>query len=331
MQRINYFEREKIEVYLRMKKKKKWIANKLNRDYSVIKREIKRNSGDYLPYTAISAQRIANRKARKTNKRKLEKYENKKLREYIKKELRNDNSPEQIAGRLKEHPPNEVKDSKDKVISHESIYQYIYNGEGKWEYLYPHLRTKRTKRKKWYSRKYRSNSIKNRVSIHLREEEINNKERVGDWETDLVLFQKQKEALSVKYERKTQLVRLHKVKNKTAYEFEKTIEATIESLPDNLFLTVTRDNGGENVKHEETKNKYGVQSYFCDPYSSWQKGGVENINKLIRQYLPKNIDFSKITNEDIYVIQEKLNNRFRKNLNYLTPNELLAKELKKGH
>ena len=83
MQRINYFEREKIEVYLRMKKKKKWIANKLNRDYSVIKREIKRNSGDYLPYTAISAQRIAERRKKNTNKRKLEKYENMKLKEYI--------------------------------------------------------------------------------------------------------------------------------------------------------------------------------------------------------------------------------------------------------
>lgn len=127
------------------------------------------------------------------------------------------------------------------------------------------------------------------------------------------------------------MVRLHKVKNKEAKEFEKIIEDTIKSLSNKLFLTVTRDNGSENARHEETKNKYGVQSYFCDPYSSWQKGGVENMNKLIRQYLPKNIDFSKITNEDIYEIQEKLNNRFRKNFNYLTPNELLARELKKGH
>ena len=114
-----------------MKKKKKWIANKLKREYSVIKREIKKNSGCYLSYTAISSQRIANRRAGNINKRKLEKYENRKLKEYIKKELRNDNSPEQIAGRLKNHSPEEVKECQDKTISHESIYDYIYNGEGK--------------------------------------------------------------------------------------------------------------------------------------------------------------------------------------------------------
>ena len=331
MQRINYYERQKIEVYLRMNKTKKWIAKTLNRDYSVIKREIKRNSGNYLPYTAKEAQRISERRAKITNQKKLEKDENKSLRKFIIDMIKEDNSPEAIAGRLKHNLPEEVKDSKDKTISHETIYNYIYNGKGKWEYLYPHLRTKRPKRRKWHSRKHRSSNIKNRVSIHFRDKLIDNKERLGDWETDLVLFHKQKEVLSVKYERKTQLVILHKVKNKTASEFEKTIEDTIKSLPPNTFLTVTRDNGTENAKHEETKIKYGIQSYFCDPYSSWQKGGVENMNKLIRQYLPRDIDFSKVTDEELRIIQEKLNNRFRKNNNYLTPNELFARELKKGH
>jgi len=98
---ITFYEREIIETSLRIKRKKSLIARKLNRDYSVIKREIKRNSGEYLPYTAISAQYYCERRKKKTNKRKLEKHQNKRLREYVVKELKDGKSPEQIAGRLR--------------------------------------------------------------------------------------------------------------------------------------------------------------------------------------------------------------------------------------
>jgi len=126
------------------------------------------------------------------------------------------------------------------------------------------------------------------------------------------------------------LCRIHKLPNKTAKESEKAIVDSIESLPRGAWLTITRDNGTENAKHLDTLNNFNIQSYYCDPYCSWQKGGDENLNKLVRQYLPRETDMSKITDEDIYNIQEKLNNRPRKTLNYKTPNEVAAQFIKSG-
>ena len=128
---ITLYERERIEVYLRMKKKKSWIARRLGRDYSIIKREIKRNSGQVLPYIAKDAQYYAERRRKKTNTRKLEKCQNEKLAAYVKQQLNDGWSPEEIAGRLKEHPPQEVQGCKDKAVSYESIYNWIYEGEGR--------------------------------------------------------------------------------------------------------------------------------------------------------------------------------------------------------
>jgi len=327
MSTLTYFEREKIEVYLRMSKSHRWIARRLNRDHTVIDREVDRNSSKYFPYRAKTAQRIFEQRRKKTNKRKLEKYENKNLKKYVVDQLKEDLSPDQISGRLKKGLVSDI----DKTISHESIYQYIYEGEGRFEYLYPHLRTKRSKRQKKFSRKKQAKTvIKERISIHERPEIVNEKERFGDWETDSMLFSKQREILSVQYGRKGMLCRLHKVADKTAEKTEEAVWDSIESLPPELWQSITRDNGTENVKHTETKNIFNIQSYFCDGYASWQKGGVENLNKLIRQYLPRKIDLSKITNDDVYQIQERLNNRPRKSLDYLTPNEAIANYLQSG-
>ena len=134
----------------------------------------------------------------------------------------------------------------------------------------------------------------------------------------------QRGALSVKYERKSMLCRLHKVEGKSSRENEETIADTIESFPYYWFKSVARDNGKENAKHQKTLRDFKVQSYFCDPYCSWQKGGVENLNKLIRQYLPKHADFEKVTARDILAVEQRLNDRPRKSLNYLTPNEIFA-------
>jgi len=140
-QKITFFERQLIEVMLRVDKSCREIAKNLGRDHSVISREVERNSGEFFPYTASVAQRIADEKARKTNKRKLEKDEV--LKNYVVSKLRDDWSPQQIAGRLKNKPPAKLKKS---FVSHEAIYQYIYNGEGRFELLYPHLRRGQNKR-----------------------------------------------------------------------------------------------------------------------------------------------------------------------------------------
>ncbi len=327
LSRITFYEREEIELYLRMRRSKRWIARKLCRSHTDISRETNRNGGPYLPYRAKDAQRIHESRQKKKNRKKLEKYQYIKLKEYVVSKLREDFSPEQIAGKLKVDPPPDIK----ATISQESIYQYIYNGVGRFEYLYSHLRTKRHRRQRRFDRK-KHNRIKipERISIHLRPEEVANKERVGDWETDSLAFSKQRAALSVQYERKTMLCRLHKLIGQKATETENAITESIESLPNELWLTITRDNGTENASHLETLNIFNIQSFFCDAYSSWQKGGVENLNKLVRQYLPRKTDLSKITDDEVYRIQERLNNRPRKSLNYLTPNEIVANYITSG-
>ena len=112
---------------------------------------------------------------------------------------------------------------------------------------------------------------------------------------------------------------------KTADETNNALINTIESVPFQMVKTITFDNGSEGSKHYQIVQNYGIETYFCDPFCSWQKGGVENTNRLIRQYLPRKINLNNLTDYDIYLIQEKLNNRPRKSLNYQTPNEVINK------
>ena len=131
------------------------------------------------------------------------------------KKLKGGWSPQLIAGRLKKYPPSELKGV---CVSHEQIYEYIYEGEGRWEGWYHYLTRRRRKRRKQKARKPHKSPLKERVFINERPEAINLKERSGDWESDLAVYHKQKTGLSVQYERKGMLVRLHKVANKTAKE-----------------------------------------------------------------------------------------------------------------
>ena len=206
-------------------------------------------------------------------------------------------------------------------VCHETIYEYIYSIEGIREKLYLLLRRYKPKRTKWHSRKRREIKIKERVSIHERPIEINEKAELGHWETDSMIFSQQKGILSVQVERKSRLVRIHRCLNKTAKQTLEAIINTIDSVPLKYFLSVTYDNGTEGAKHMELKEMFGIKTYFCDPYCSWQKGLVENTNMFIRQYLPKNAPIDSIADGKIYEIQEKLNNRPRKCLKYMTPNE----------
>lgn len=323
MPQLTFYERERIEHGLRFGDSHNKIASDLARDRRVIDREIRRNKSPFLPYTALSAQRIFKLRKRKKHKHKLEKIAYKQLRQYVIEKIGEDWSPAEIAGRLK----NNLEPNFSQQISHEAIYQYIYNGEGRYENLFVHLRTHRPRRRPKLKRKNRHFLIVNRVSIHDRPEIVSDRERFGDWEDDSMIFSKQKNVLAVQFERKSKLCRITKLPDKTAEEHENAVWKSIESLPNILWHTITRDNGLENAKHELTRNTFGIQSFYCDAYKSWQKGGVENTNKLIRQYLPRKTDLDKLDDDDIYVFQEKLNNRPRKILNYLTPNETIANYL----
>lgn len=292
---LTFFEREKIETYLRMKKTKKWIARRLNRDYSIIKREIARNSGEYLPYNAVAAQTIAGRRKRKTNVRKLEKIGNERLSKYVEKRIRDGWSPEQIAGVLNKQSPNELTQCKDRRVSYESIYDWVYNGKGRELGLYTFLRRKQSKRISKKARKERKSKmgvglIPDRVSIHSRPENS----EIGHWETDSVIFSG-KSILSVQFEKKSKLCRLHKCEDKSARRSEEAIWDSIETTREIDWKSITRDNGSENVLHVETE----VPSYFCDAYCSWQKGGVENLNGLIREYFPKKSNLDTVLEREI--------------------------------
>lgn len=319
--RLTFYEREKIEFYLKLKLKHRAIARRLKRDHRVVDREIKRNSRDG-KYLSKVAQELTDKNSKKTNKCKLDKYED--LREYVYYQLKEDWSPEEIAGRLKEHPPPELK---GKTISHESIYQYIYNGNGK--HWYHFLRKKNApRRQKKQARKPSKITMPKLIPIAERPSEINERARIGDWESDLLIFTRQKNAVSVQHERKSLAIRIHKTKNKSADANKDALISSIESLPNELFKSITFDRGGENVCHVDLKELYNLETFFCEPYKSWQKGGVENSNGLIRQYLPRKTDLDKLSDDDIFEIQEKINNRPRKKLNFLTPNEIIKNEIR---
>lgn len=316
---LTYYERQIIEMRLRGKWRVRRIARHLNRDPSIISRELKRNCHPSGKYIASYAEEKAEKRTRRTNKKRLDKDFLLSLR--VREKLKEGWSPEQIAGRLKTCPPKELSGV---TIGHEAIYRYIYESPY-GRYLYHYLRRKKTpKRQQRYARKPQKALILERISIALRPEVINLQTRIGDWESDTVRFSEQKACLSVQHERKSLLLRLHKVENRKAEATREALTATLESLPDNeLFKSVTFDNGGENACHASIRDSCNINTYFCEPYKSWQKGGVENSNGLLRQYLPRRTDLTAVNEKDIYDLREKLNNRPRKKLGYLTPNEVI--------
>lgn len=320
VQRLTFREREWIEFHVDIGLSYRSIAKFLNRNHTVISREITRNSSPHFPYRAVIAQKAADRKSKKTNTRKLT--TDKQLNKYVVASLSKDWSPEQISGRLKEHPPPRLV---GKRICPETIYQYVYNDgrDESFNRLYTHLRKAKSHRQPRYSRKPRNVvTIPDRTSIHERPETIDKKEGYGNWESDTMSC-KYRKPVSVQYERKAQLVRVHKLPSYRADDTIAAIKDSVDSLPQELWQSITLDNGGEGARHTELRDDYGIDTYHCDPYKSWQKGGVENMNGLLRQYLPKGINLNDIDDYQIYEIQEKLNNRPRKSLNYLTPNEIV--------
>lgn len=321
---LTFFERQKLQYWLRTKLSLRKIAKLIRKNHSVVIREIQRNSSGRDRYRADIAQRLCEERKHKKRKGKLDKYPE--LKEYVEDKLLKDWSPEQISGRIEE-----FKALENLTISHESIYHYVYERSEKYKQLYKHLRTNRKKRLKWGKRKNRGIVIKQRVSIHHRSKVIDGRKRFGDWESDTVEFKKilGLRCLSVQYERKSQLVRISKLKDKSADETLKALIKTGYSVGPGLFKSVTFDNGTEGSRHYETRDIFGAKTFFCDSFKSWQKGGVENMNKLIRQYLPRDTDLEKFSDEDIHLIQERINNRPRKKLNYLTPNEYFKSGAKK--
>lgn len=288
------------------------IGQVINKTKSSVSDEIKRNSvnGEY--DAEVAHVKAIQRKEQKTKRKKLEISIG--LKKYVIEKLRKDFSPEQISGKLR------TKANGKNVISHETIYQFIYSSEGKRLKLWKRLRhKKKPQRVHWGGRKKRI-IIPERVSIRERPDYINLREEFGHYEGDLMIFLTG-EALAVFTERLTRKTFAVLNTNKSAAEMELALHELISSAGQININSITFDNGGENVCHAKVRADYCKQfdTYFCDPYCSWQKGLVENTNKLLRQYLPRDIDPEKLTQDYVDEVVAKLNSRPRKCLGYSTP------------
>jgi len=323
MQILTFYERQRIEYYHRLKLSIRDVGKRLKRNHTDIVRELKRNTIPGEPYSAAKAQAKADRRATKTNKRKLETDEL--LHDFVASELKEGWSPELIAGRLRgdDAPPH----LHGATVSHEQIYEYIYDGQGRYEDWYHLLTRKHRQRHPKRGRKPQKALISELVPITVRPEVVNERQRFGDWESDQARFKKQQERLAVQYERKGMLIRIQRVADGTAEENERAIAETLEPFPEEYQQSLTLDRGTENTSHAKIRHAFRMETFFCDPYCAWQKGGVENAIGLIRRYLPKTTDLATISDAEIHAIQEKLNNRPRKKLNYKTPNEVLTVSL----
>jgi len=308
-------EEDRIEIYAMKQagKEQNMIAVKLGVHPSTVSRELSRNTG-FRGYRPKQAQQKSLH--RRFNARKAVKMTPETI-DYIESNLRKQHSPEQIAERMKLdlgwHSP---------VVSHERIYQYIWQDKAQGGTLCKHLRIGGTKqrRKRRNSRDMRG-TIKNRVGIEDRPQIVERKIRIGDWEGDTVVGKNHQGALVTLVDRKSKLTLIGKVDHYTAWAVEKAIISLMELLPRRNY-TLTVDNGKEFASHESVAESLRIKVFFADPYSAWQRGLNENTNGLIRQYVPKGSNVRILTDEQIKYIMDRLNNRPRKSLGYLTPNEV---------
>ena len=314
--KLSAVEREKISIWLNKSVSKREIARRLGRSDSTIRAELERNSfGQY--YVAVHAQARAERRVVKARHR--HPLKNKSVYKYVFKKLRSGWSPEQIAGRLKLKKPN----NSYWQISHECIYTFIYSKENKHKLLWEYLPRKQKRRRKKHGRKAQRSRIPDRVSIHSRPTEIENRAVFGHWEGDSVEGRAHQGGIHTEVERKTRFMLAKFVKDLTAQETADKASQMFRHLPEAAKKSTTLDNGKEFVKHKQ----FGLTTYFADPYSSWQRGTNENSNGLIRRYLPKKTDFKGIEQSELNDIINEINNRPRKCLGYYTPREVFEKEL----
>lgn len=296
------------------------ISGVLGRDKSVISRELKRNS-HLIKKTYIA--HIADKKAsvRKSKASCHKRLRSPEIRKYVVEHIKLGWSPEQISGRIKIDLPGNA-------ISHEAIYQFIYDPQVRMNIgdLVQYLRRHYIKRrKKGSGRRSKQSHIHNRVPIELRPPEVNERKELGHWEGDSMFSRDSLAALNTLVERKSGFTLITKLNRKTAENTKDVVIRRLSRLPDYLRKTLTLDNGSENAGHEKITAAIGTTCYFATPYHSWERGTNENTNGLVRQYFPKGVNFANVSEEDIVKVEWLLNTRPRKRHNYRTPMEIFTK------
>ncbi len=301
-------QRYKLEALLKAGVKKTLIAAQLGIDRSTLYRELTRNKKKRGGYNGFFAQELSNeRKERFSAQRKM----NTTMEKYINEKLAKEQwSPEQIKGYC---AANGIE-----MVSHERIYQFIWEDKRRGGTLYNHLRTGNKKYRKRYGSGKASRGIVNRVSIEKRPEIVDQKLRFGDWEIDTIIGRNHKGAIVVIVERKSGFFLMKKLNGKDAAALAKAVIRLLAPFKSKVF-TITSDNGLEFAEHETMAKKLEAKFYFAHPFSSWERGLSENTNKLVRQYIPKKTSFENITELEINNINMKINKRPRKKLKYKNP------------
>jgi IS30 family transposase len=309
-------EREKIAILTVQKVSKRKIAKELGRNTSTIVREFQRGTvfqGNYLP---IASQSIVDKK--KKNARRKRKTDNPKIQEYIIEKLKHPFlwSPEIISFKMKE----ELGIS----VGKDSIYMFIYEDSELTQFLAKKHLGKKPRSK---NKKTKRTLIPDRIGIEQRPKEANERKEFGHFEADTVVSSVSPACLLVIADRLTRITKIKKLERKTAELTSSSIIFLLQMYSIIPLLTITYDNGSEFCWHKRVNEVLGILSFFCNPYSSWEKGTVENINGLIRRFFPKGTDFATITDEQIQEVENWINNRPMKVLGYKSPNEKYAELL----
>lgn len=316
MSHLTQEQRYTIEILYKENYSQTAIAKIICRDKSVVSRELKRNSDKRnTVYKADLAER-------KCKKRHIEKSKQirftKAVQDFVTHYLKEDYSPEQIVGKAK----NEGL----KCVSIERIYQHIWDNKKKDGDLYKHLRTQGKRYRKRGSSKDKRGQIVGRNGIENRPKEVDLKERLGDFEIDLIIGKDHKGALITANDRVTGMVKIALIDGKDSEIVQnQVIEMLYEFKP--ISKTITSDNGKEFSGHQAISKALEIDYYFARPYHSWERGANENLNGLIRQYFPKGSSFEFITKEQVQAVEDKLNNRPRKRFDYKTPKQVYLHKL----
>jgi len=292
------------------------IAQTIGKDKSVISRELQRNRDQR---SGVYNHDLAQRKyIKRQSYKKKPRIFNSDMAQYVSDKLCQDLSPEQIVGAAK-------KEGKQ-CVSHERIYQYIWKDKRKKGELHLHLRNKGRRYKQRGSSKDNRGVIRNRQDISLRPAEVEQRNRFGDLEVDLIIGKNHKSAILTIVDRATGMGKLKRLQSKDAKQLaDKAIDCLQEWKP--YLKTITSDNGKEFAEHQRIAKKLNIEFFFAEPYSSWQRGSNENYNRLVRQYIPKKSNFDDFSDNEIERIELKLNNRPRKRFNFYTPIDMFNQKV----
>lgn len=294
-------------------KSQTWIAHQLGVSQSTISRELSRNKGG-CGYRYKQAHRKATLRRHRASS--VARVMTAQCHERIDYLLCHEQwSPQQIAAYLYKHDGISV--------CHETIYRHIWRDKKQGGTLYQHLRRAGKKRNKRGSKQAGRGLIPNRRDISERPHIVEEKSRLGDWEVDSIIGANHRGSLVTMVERVSKLVRIVLLKRPTAQETKQAIIHALQPLKYSVH-TITSDNGKEFAQHQDIAAALNADFFFAKPYHAWERGVNENTNGLIRQYFPKGTSFDTITPQQVNTVQNKLNNRPRKTLNYLTPNQMFA-------